>query len=452
MKIELKTLATILVLTAMNVADASAHGINGHVWVTDGAVEHTQECAVRTLMELPGVREKLQIGAAFPDTGYATEEGRGYGETAHWEPFTQAYIEYLQVHYGPDFSDPHARDMIAFLMGFSSHGIEDEIFDTFFLRWSLEKEGTDQDILDMGTDIILTGDGHTNLHPPVWYPLDELLEIYSSEAIGLTVDPEVIETGFFAVDSVVLGFAESKTPEEAAAQKEEMPWSKDAFLDPRVPGSHAFEKFAVGPYHDVLWRRLRGETRPQDVLMQVAPLDGVALDSTDPTRVGSRIGVISGIGVQDASLTSATVKLKGPDGQYVPIEVFPNRWGNKDNPGNYTRAIEIRPTVALVPDSDYTVELHPGLKLVDGSETTEIVSRTLRSGCGDPAACPQSPMPAVIADPDCGGYELPLAVAPDPTGDTPGCSLNPRASALGAGAWLTILLGLVAALHLRRRA
>lgn len=154
---------------------AHAHGVNGHIWVTDRAVDLMPEGELKAVLSEPAVREALQIGAVFPDTGYAI--GDAYGEMTHWEPFVEAFIAWVGSNRPPPWTSVEDRRLIAFFLGAAAHGMEDEIFDSLFLPLLEEHDGKGQDVSDTACDVFLIVDGHSSLKPPLWVPAPEMAAI-----------------------------------------------------------------------------------------------------------------------------------------------------------------------------------------------------------------------------------------------------------------------------------
>lgn len=383
----MRTLFLALAITAVFLPkSAIAHGINGHIWVTDGATAWIRDCDLARLLSNTDIRPILQIGAAFPDSGYALDVGREYAETAHWEPFIEAYLRYLRTHYGPPFTSDTARKLIAFWMGAAAHGMEDEVFDTLFLQKSLEVEGTDQDLIDPGTDFMLIADGHTRLKPQVYLPGDDLVNIFAMPELGVGVTVNQMKTGMFTVKSAVINLVD----QDASLDDEyrpKLPWTSQHYLDPLQPGSLAFEKFVIGPYLDALWHRLHTSFRTEDVVVQTVPMPNQPLLSTQHTSVDSWMALMFGYGVKNATLSEATVKLLDAFGGMVPIKISHTRWGGHRDTG---RIVVIQPQIDLAPDAQYTAVLAPGIQFVDDSTLKQELRFTFRTTC-DSCPAPQQP-------------------------------------------------------------
>ncbi len=369
---------------------ANGHGINGHIWVSDGALDWMQNCEAVEQLKHPEIRPVLQIGAAFPDSGYALDEGREYGETAHWEPFVQAYVDEHQARYDEPFTTDALRSA-AFLLGLSAHGMEDEVFDTVFLRLSYEAEGSDQDILDPATDFMLIADGHTDLKPPIYYPEDFLLDVFSRADVNVEVTPGHFERGMFIIHTVVIGLVGDNRSGLDDIYRYDVPWAAAHYVDTATPSSLEFEKRVVGPYFDALWKRLTGTFTEDDLILETIPSTGYRLGSNDPASVNSWITVFFGKGVEGPSVTQERVRLVDASGNPVPIELGGTRWGGLNTVG---RIVQIKPQVTLESGAAYTVEIDPGIELIDKTVTKQKHSFTVQSACENSVACKPLPAPA----------------------------------------------------------
>lgn len=353
-----------LVLLSCIPTVAHAHGINGHVWVSEQGLAGLRECntELRELLDEADARNAYRFGAAFPDSGYATSRGREYGEAAHWERFLQFMIDDWRARFSRRLDDPEARRRAAFILGMAQHGLQDELFDSLFMRRAAES-GDNEDLIDTGTDFVLVEEGVANVRPTPWYPAD-ITTVYA--AAGITVDSEVIDNGIFAVDKVVLGLQDSHPAGLADEYRPELTWSTAHMLDARIPGAHAWEQQFVAPYVEQLWMRL---TWPVDRLAQRDPwiglvpvTDGVVA-TTDAVTIRSWVTLVFGVGLRVGDLASA-VTVRDEDGDIVPVKVRGSRWAGQHD--DYSRLIQIAPVPAWAAGQRYTIAVSDSVKTVDG--------------------------------------------------------------------------------------
>jgi hypothetical protein len=406
----------------LSAADARAHGNNAHVWVTYGGIDAMHDCEARTWLMHEDIRPKAAIAATFPDAGYVSG---GFGEPAHWEPFTQAYIDVLRAKYHDDYSSQAARESVAFMMGASAHGMEDEVFDSIFLREMEEKDHVSQDWSDPGTDFMLVVEGYTKLQPPVWYPKDDPLA--ALEAIGVVADEHAIRQGMNTIQIAVLGLVNNPTPDMDDQYRPAFTWTAEHYVEFKTPGSFYYEMSVIGPYFDALWHRLHGDFRPADVVVQTVPAPGERLIANDAVSVFAWPAVVFGYGVKWKTLNGDTVQVLDPTGKSVPVEIINTRW-NADP----TRLIQIKPLGNFKPNTQYTIRVGPGLELIDGHRLTTALEFPFTSACAGSCEALAAPVTAATC-------ALPTAKAASSSSD--GC----------AAAGFAVPLGLALPLVWRRR-
>lgn len=346
------------------------HGIHGHIWVTDGAIGELKDPELVEFFRDPRVREAAQIGAAFPDSGYALKPKHSYAETAHWEPFVESYIQYLRKNLSFPIDTLEEKKQAAFLLGLASHGMEDEIFDSLYMFKSEEVESGNQDILDPGTDFMLIADGHAKLQPAVYFPEADLIKVFGSPAVGVQVTGSDMQKGMSIVATFVIPLSGMGT-KLIPVHRAKLPWTKDHYLDPDTPGSLKFEVFVVTRYMQTLWDRLHGRFSEKEMIIYSVPVPGKKLLSVSHKTVDSWITFFLGCGALNDTLHSGIVRFTDATGNIVPADIKNTRWGGK---GDYSRLLQIRPRQDLLTDADYTVTLSPGIKLITGQSTTRPVT------------------------------------------------------------------------------
>ena len=378
-------LLTALLAQAVLGADAHAHGVWGHLHVTGWAVENMPDDELRAfLLDDPEVFNALLFGAVFTDTGYALDDpaARAYSEHTHWEPFIEDFVQWMLVNDPPPWDDLESRKRVAFLMGCASHGLQDTLFDSLFLHQVEQRDGAGQSQTDPGTDGFLVVDGHIRFVPQRDIPMDALLELYSglSEEVTETLIDEAVEqvTTFYVNDGGGLVVAESF----AALYEDTMPWGREHYLDPEVPGSLRAEIFPTMRYQQALWKRLNGELGADEVAVFAFPEEPRRLLSGDAERVDSWVSVVLGEGVY---VDSATLELVDDAGASVAFTPAGNRWG-----GDPTRLLRLQPSESLEPGGWYTARLTAGAETISGRSTSEAFELRFQVSCEDEddAACP----------------------------------------------------------------
>ncbi|MCP4804634.1 MAG: zinc dependent phospholipase C family protein [Proteobacteria bacterium] len=416
----------LLLWISLTTPDANAHGIWGHVHVTGWAVENMPDDELRQFLLEPEVFNALLFGAVFTDTGYAIDDpaARAYSEHTHWEPFIEDYIEWMRVNDPPPWTTLESKKRVAFLMGCASHGMQDSIFDSLFLHQVELRDGAGQSETDPGTDGFLVLDDHIRFIPTEDIPFETVLELY--EGLSADVTREVIDeavgltTDVYINDDIGLTIAAGLGEQHADA----MPWGREHYMDPEVPGSLRAEIFPTMRYQQAIWARLHDELDADDVTVFAFPEEPRRLRSGDPETVDSWVTLIFGAGV---TYEGELVELLDDDGQVVPFTQANTRWG-----AGHTRLVRLLPDEPLTAGGWYTARLAPGAELIDGRTTTEPYELTFQVACDDDdPACP-----------DLG--DIPVAhvdgIPDEPVEEPDRCGCSAGATPLGIGALLAALL------------
>ena len=91
------------------------------------------------------------------------------------------------------------------------------------------------------------------------------------------------------------------------------------------------------------------------------------------------VALVLGVGAYARSVNPNTVRLSGPDGEPVPVEVSSQRQGGSEHAT--TRLIVLRPTTPLTPAISYTATLSPEIEFVDGHRPESEWSFTFTAQC-----------------------------------------------------------------------
>ncbi len=346
---------------------SEACGVNAHLWITDSAIcQLPQATRTRALFEDQRRVDLTRLGSAFPDSGYAINHE--YGEVAHWYPFIQAYIESFHDRHGAEEREwsIEAYDEVAFIMGVAAHGYEDELFDTQFLRWVSQEDDRGQDLIDPAVDLLLIHEGHTELLPPLEFPLESAVE--ALQRSGVEVSSGDVQAGVSRVHQFALGL--SQTPEALTSLVERdaplIPWTTRHYLNREISGSLAHEPQRVASLLDTIYRRLAGEEVAESVISSVDPsaprtLDRAGVALRDESRW---ISLYFNTAVMTQSVLDS-LSLSTVEGQNVSFESRSTRWGGGDG---YTRIIELSP-YDLPDSSTLRLELSSGIELINGEVT-----------------------------------------------------------------------------------
>jgi hypothetical protein len=341
-----------------------AHGINGHIHVTAWSMADLQDMGLRALLEDADVVDAMLFGAAFPDTGYASD--KEYGEPAHWEPFVERLVAHVRRQYPPPYVDLEDRKRVAFIMGLAAHGLQDEIFDTLFLVQVDIHDGATQDDVDPATDAFLEVDGHLEYKPAIYAPISDLIEVFAQS--GVTVDEATIQTGMSRVKTLVIDYFSGIAQSINADLRPRLGWTLAHYLDETVPGSLTSEVPATAAYMEAVWARLHGRPPMVGRVAYGFPESPRRTRSVGP-GVDAWVTLVFGQGVRVGSINQETVKLLDGSGSPVEMQVTASRWTHDAD--SVSRLLVVKPVASLQYDHGYTIELNPGLQYVDGSRLVE---------------------------------------------------------------------------------
>ncbi|MBL4818676.1 MAG: hypothetical protein JKY15_05525 [Deltaproteobacteria bacterium] len=140
-------------------------GIALHAWISKEAIKKTSG-SLKGFLE--GRRDTVYNGSYFPDSGYAIDLCEAtYGETAHWTPFMNTYLDYIKKTCRQSGGDilmtGECGDLIAYFFGSVSHALADVSFDSKFLveltkRGYFPTVGDAQNVVDQGLDVLSVND------------------------------------------------------------------------------------------------------------------------------------------------------------------------------------------------------------------------------------------------------------------------------------------------------
>lgn len=375
---------TLLLLALLLPATALANGQTTHVWITEQALEAMQPGELRDLLNRPELRGSVLSGAMFPDGGYAVSHG--YGETAHWEPFQQAYLGWIRDEFGPDYAAPEAAPHVAFLMGLVSHGMADELFDSRFMELSRIYDPGWQDDnagLDTASDVLLAAAVGGIDPPEEQVPYEVLAAIFAD--VGVDVDASTLEQGQSLLFTALAYVEWARTTDERIQYFGDLyPFTRDHIVDAAVPGSPPQEAVGVAAAWRATWDRLH--ERPFDApVLEFLPGDGSFGHPLDSSTVEARLFASFGRGVATDSLGDA-VRVTTADGDPVEVD-FGLHYGN------HSHALVGRPAQDWAADTDYVLEIGPGLVSYDSDVSEGTWSATFST----------SPPPELVELPvECG--------------------------------------------------
>ena len=338
---------------------ALANGQTTHVWITEQALEVMSDGELSALLSRPELRPWVLSGAMFPDGGYAVSHA--YGEAAHWEPFQQAYLAWIRDSFAPDYASEEAAPHVAFLMGLVSHGIADEVFDSRFMELSRVHDPGWQDEdnagLDTASDVLLAYAVGGIDPPEEAVPYEVLAGIFVDE-LGIDVDAGTLESGQSLLFTALAYVEWARTTDERVTYFGDLyPFTRDHIVDPAVHGSPPQEAIAVAACWQATWDRLL--ERPFDApVVEVLPTAGSFGHPLDASLVEARLFATFGRGIEVASMADS-VRVEQADGTPVAVD-FGLHYGE------HSHALVGRPQQDWAADTDYVLEVGPGLTSRDG--------------------------------------------------------------------------------------
>jgi MYXO-CTERM domain-containing protein len=336
---------------------------------------------------------------------------------------------------------------VAFLFGVAAHGMQDQTYDSSFMRISAEREthlDTLIDGFDTATDVFLVA-ATRELHAPgTFLPVDDLVPLFA--ALGHDVRASKIEQGQDSVRLIVVPFAQgaAEDPARVADYRARYPWAAEHLLDPTVAGSPPCQSVVVGRYWEELWRRLTGDPADSPWLAGSFPADGALGHPLGSASAEAQLVLFFARGIDATGFSADAIEVESGGARH-PVEVHP--WTRP-----MTNAVRVVPLADWAADTDYTVRVRAGLRTIDGRQlgapieirfSTRAGSGTAHSPIADGGTAPDAgTVPDAGAVPDAGTAGAPAGgAAPAPAG---GCSV---ARDPGAG----IPLVLLALAILRRR-
>jgi MYXO-CTERM domain-containing protein len=518
-------------------ATAQAHGVWGHVQVTAWAIDNLPPGDLRDMFQDHDVFNAALYGAAFTDSGYSPGQlpappepeqptvdftgvdepatdaadradwevwtkhedwkadmaelqqlqstASSYSEHTHWEPYIQQFIEVIREEGPPPYTHLRgdarrdAEKRVAFMMGCAAHGLQDEIFDSLFLLQTQEEDGHGQSEVDPASDGFLGVDGYARFIPEPYVPMDTVLKIY--EDAGLDIDQAVIERSMEIIGLYLSEGGRGLHQSLAGKHADSLPWTRNHYMDTKIPGSLRSEIVPTGRYMEAIWLRLQGEAFPT-VVATYPDAPHRRLLGNDAGSPDSWVTFILGAGTAMDTITPGWT----PEGSDIdiPFSLAGTRWG-----AQHTRLIRLQPSESLTPGAWYQASVAAGAEWIGGGASEEKYTLDFQAPCeveNDPA-CPELeevPNPRVDAkwpaeredpepevtepDPEPGDgsstpeeeeeEEEPVVAAPRDTSSltSSGCAASaPRAtgaSPRNAGLLFAGLLGAFAAIRRRRRA
>ena len=472
---------SLVVVLSTPFSDALACGNQMHAWITMRALEHVEDPDLKAFLEngLTGAQSRdfeahLRNGTMFPDSGYAYQitsstysmacpTGSGYeerdmvmryGEIAHWEQFQLGYLEQFKLNHPLPTATPDAELEFAFLLGMTSHGMADQIYDGVLMKGSKHHDATTgwgpceygepwpYDFarpvyapFDSATDILWTAlEGDQDI-PRVSFPGDALVRTFEADyedylELGLSecefshftensheslpgnntgagLDIESEELFWNGINLVgfgmelVKGWAEDD--QDLGQARMFYPWAQERFEMTESYGApESIARFTAKLWETIYREAINDQTWKQSTLLGSFPADGGyehPISSESPT---SNVSLVFARQVQRGQNFEELIRWSDSDGNPVVFQVEHVYGAN---------ILNLRPNSDLLVDTEYQIEIISDLQLKH--------DLTARAGTAFSFSTGVAPEPEPTADSDnegggcasTGGLGLPILFA-----------------------------------------
>lgn len=390
-----------LALLAAWVLPAGAAGMTTHALMADFGREALAEGPLRQILDAH--RASLLAGAIHPDGGYgsgaAFPEDREVAERAHWEDFTDRFIEHLQS-LGCDrelrsaLPQPpwlpgsglldlnqitdRCGSLIAFSFGNAAHGLTDETWDSLFEPLVRERAedpnpaaflapllasvpdgvsgplyglfgATPLNAIEYAMDMVAIVDHNLWLDAPTlqFPPVEDLVAVYARNRPEQGVTAAQVLRGIAVSRAAVQAEALGAAADHLRIRLQ-MPWASAHYYT--AAGGVADSGYMVAGLYRHLWAKLLGEPLPI-AIVGTHPRHGAVDVPVGRDAAGLSIRAFTGQSPTEVSVElPGTLCLYDEQGRRIEGEV---RSGIYDP--EYGHVLAFTPAADLDPDTRYTV-------------------------------------------------------------------------------------------------
>jgi hypothetical protein len=337
-------------------AVAFANGQSSHLWITEQAVGAVEEPELAAFLADPEVLVWLANGTMFPDGGYAVDHP--YGETAHWEPFHDLYLDWIVANHTPPWT-AEGRRHVAFYLGMVSHGLADQVFDALYLersrRFDADLGWAAGESMDEATDVAFIAEVGPREIPARQVPTEALGPLFAQAGVPVSASTLVDGQRLLSVAIFFVGGA-SQNPDALAGYQAEFPWATSHQADPAVPGNPPDEIRFIAAGWERAWDRLHGRLPATGAgfLLGTSPTDGGYDHGTAPDDMNAWVTLVFAEALPAAAVVPDAFFWTRDDGIPVPFTA-------RLYYGNDSNVVQLVPEVSLDAGHGYRAGVLPGL-------------------------------------------------------------------------------------------
>lgn len=353
-----------LIVTAFFVVGkkAPAAGVTTHFAMTREAVKKVSVPKLKKLLEEN--KNALMCGVSFPDFGTAVDYGTmhrkkpEFGGVAHRPVFVEAYFDRVRERCAPDYAD--CDRLLAHFMGVAAHGMEDDLYDELFMnKAQVLDPGGGRVNHDLWADeVFVVRYDPFGVVPRYYLPWEDLVEVYGG--LGMEVGRRDLLTGkiyHWAGASGLRAIALIPYP----YYSRQLSFTKANIVT--HPGGIGHASAVIARYWEILWKRLQGAGRSDEIILETWPGPGSSGHECGHESLYSRVNVYFTTGMDDASITRDSFYIEDPEGKRLPVSIR-----IKHENDNFAALI---PERDFEPGTTYTAVITARVKDMKGNHLTE---------------------------------------------------------------------------------
>jgi hypothetical protein len=282
-----------------------------HMFIAQETIALLPDAKLRNLL-LDNL-DAYTVGAYYPDSGYVGDNR--YGEDSHWDPFINAFANYIKEKY----PDPIAQNpkLIAFLFGCASHRVSDEI-----IHWTFYPISTVKDFNgdasqahkygDFGIDILVNMDKNQWFTLPAlwWVPVADLVAVYHRMGKDQYTADQIVK-GNTALYFASYGERIISAPVYVYLRWK-MPWTAAHYYD-WPEGGIKMDERQVAAYQMRLWQQFNAKSTTK-MATSTASIERVYGPVTDSPSIAFATSAINSgtVHIEAKSNDDGSIELQSP--------------------------------------------------------------------------------------------------------------------------------------------